>query len=429
MLLAATLPDPVRRELFEAVDALLASLEARHSPLLIDFAETSPRELFAGRRAWLGPCARVARAVTHNDYPLPASAPGGQLGRVVVAGAPDATSVPALGDRDGRDQAAEQRRAAWPWSGSFVVATRSPEHAAKVHAALAPLSVVENGLVGALWSDATARALAASVPTDLLARGERWARRVRTEAPRPDEDEHTRALRELADLFEPMPAEGMLPFWGRTATEVLVLPRRGAIARTTELRAVIGETLRRASVGDGAALRPLFLAVEERPHRFGGVRPNGVPQPVHRAPDDVLRAAVVAVARGGRKRLRRRVATLRREVVVAHRLARREADPRGLVVFAPDENRVRERTAHPTVVRVVEVPLPLGIVDRIERARVDAEAAHDTAPSRQPSAFAIVAPPLIPAMKTREVSTQISFAVAATTSFTNCASFVRPSYV
>lgn len=255
LLLLATLPADARRDLVEAVEALLASLEARRNPLLVDVAETSPRELFAARKAWLGPCVRVARETATNAYALAAREGSGGGARVVVGGPPRAGSVPALGDRDGHDEPAAIRRAAWPLSGALVVETRSSERAARARTALAPLSVQTNGLVGGLWTDAAARAVADEVPAGLLTRGERWARTVPAASPGAVEDEEARALRELAQLFVPPAAEGLLPFWERAPTDVLVLPRRGALARTAELRATVEATLRAAFPDGGAALR------------------------------------------------------------------------------------------------------------------------------------------------------------------------------
>lgn len=255
VLLLATLPRAARRELVEAVDALLASLEARRNPLLIDVAETSPRELFAARKAWLGPCARVARETARNAYPLFSPGTAGAAERVVVAGPPGSGTVPALGDRDGPDDAATLRRAAWPVSGAFVVETTSSDGATRAQAALASLAVQENGLVGGLWTDASARAVSADVPNDLLARGARWGRSFPAAVPGANETDEARALRELAQLFVPPPVQGLLPFWERAPTDVLVLPRRGALARTGELRGALERTLREAFPAGGAILR------------------------------------------------------------------------------------------------------------------------------------------------------------------------------
>jgi hypothetical protein len=73
LLLVSSLPEPVARALLDAFDEMIASVEARATPLLADLLGESPGDVFVGRRGWLGPCARVATEATQNAYELGAT--------------------------------------------------------------------------------------------------------------------------------------------------------------------------------------------------------------------------------------------------------------------------------------------------------------------------------------------------------------------
>jgi hypothetical protein len=159
------------------------------------------------------------------------------------------------------------RQAAWPLAGSVIIETSSPGRADEVKRAVQALVPVENGLVGAVWTDASPEPRLASRLSGIQARARVLAARARSSAGPPQTDD---SFRTVLELLEPVaddgPARGargprgdvaerghrMLPFWPRKTTDVLVLPRRGAVARGAELRATLGSMLRAGFPGEAA---------------------------------------------------------------------------------------------------------------------------------------------------------------------------------
>ena len=239
------LPEVRSAELVRDVSSWLSRMEAKAHPLMDDLEDASP--LLEGVRAWFLPVWNSACALVDDRFRVPGrdwSVVPARLG----ASGPMAAGWPAWPDATERERDPDRelaRFAAWPISQALLVDCVAQRGIVQGARAMQARLLERSSLIGVFVLPAKKPVEPSPEFDEIRALSER-ARKFATRTQRTIDDPAVAAL-----LAEAPPAE--LPFalegWlDLAATEMLVVPRLGALARTAQFAEEVHAALSQSSV-------------------------------------------------------------------------------------------------------------------------------------------------------------------------------------